>query len=266
MISRTDLDFGAVVIDDYFDKSFTITNTCGDTLRGNVSESCDHCSIVSGQGSFFLAPCDTLTVTVRFAPTSSGVRECTIETGNSLCSDVSCTGEGVSLGPEPAAVWVKSLDLPPGTTEFDLRVYLYNSVDLGGLSIPLEWDSPDISCDMVIFNGSRIEYLALKDSEIDNANQRVLVYGIVIFESPILAGSGLVFTIHFSVDPSASQQVVVVDTTFIPPDGNFILTDPLGYPVEVQFMPGRITLNNTAADQTPESRIKKSGSINRSQM
>jgi len=33
-------------------------------------------------------------VTVRFEPTSDGTKLCTVDTGDALCSDVDCTGEG----------------------------------------------------------------------------------------------------------------------------------------------------------------------------
>ena len=51
---------------------------------------------------------EPVTVTVRFAPTSKGGKECIIETGNGLCDDVTCTGAGdmppsCSVAPESLA-------------------------------------------------------------------------------------------------------------------------------------------------------------------
>lgn len=97
IIVPTSLDFASVDPGGHVDKSFIVTNNCRDTLTGIISESCDHYSIVTGSGPFFLAPCETLTVTVRFEPTSAGTKKCTVETGNALCVDVSCTGEGASM-------------------------------------------------------------------------------------------------------------------------------------------------------------------------
>jgi M6 family metalloprotease-like protein len=89
------LDFGTVVVGNNADLDFFITNTGGDTLTGNVSEICDHYSIISGAGAYALAADETLTVTVRFEPTVSGNHTCTIETGSGLCGDVYCTGDGM---------------------------------------------------------------------------------------------------------------------------------------------------------------------------
>jgi hypothetical protein len=94
LVDPDTLDFGTVTVGNYDDLDFIITNTGADTLRGTVSEACDHYSIISGDGAYELAADETVTVTVRFEPTSPGLHECTIETGDALCTDVFCTGSG----------------------------------------------------------------------------------------------------------------------------------------------------------------------------
>jgi len=91
-VSETSLNFGNVNIDSYGDLDFTITNTGGGTLSGDPNETCSHYSIVSGGEPYNLGGGQSHDVTVRFSPTSSGTKTCTIETGNPICSDVSCTG------------------------------------------------------------------------------------------------------------------------------------------------------------------------------
>lgn len=93
-VTPTSIDFGTVSVGSSKDTTFTIKNTGGGTLGGSVSESCPDYSIVSGGGAYTLAGGESLTVTVRFEPASAGVKLCTIETGDALCSDVSCTGVG----------------------------------------------------------------------------------------------------------------------------------------------------------------------------
>ena len=94
-VSPTSLDFGTVNVGSSTDRTFTITNSGGGTLTGSVSESCSHYSIVSGGGSYSLGAGQSRTVTVRFAPTSSGTKTCSVSTGTS-CSNVSCSGQGVT--------------------------------------------------------------------------------------------------------------------------------------------------------------------------
>ncbi len=91
-VSPTELDFGVVDVGDYADQAFTITNTGVDTVAGSFSESCDHYSITSGEGSYSLGPSESMEVTIRFEPGCEGSQACTIETGNELCCYVSCIG------------------------------------------------------------------------------------------------------------------------------------------------------------------------------
>ena len=92
-VDPTSLDFGLIDVDSFFDITFEITNDGGQTLTGTVSESCDHYSIISGEGAYSLTAGQTQVVTVRFQPTSPGVKLCTIDTG-AECANVDCTGEG----------------------------------------------------------------------------------------------------------------------------------------------------------------------------
>lgn len=160
-ITPASLDFGYISSGDHRDMTFTIKNNGGGTVTGSVSESCSHYSIVTGDGLYSLGASDSVVVTVRFEPTSRGTMTCTIETGAAICSDVPCTGEATYPDPGlPDTVRVESLDLQLGTTEFDLRVYLHNDEDLMGISIPIAWDSPDVTCEAVDFSGSRVDYVA----------------------------------------------------------------------------------------------------------
>jgi enediyne biosynthesis protein E4 len=92
-VRPTSLDFGLVVVGDYLDKTFTVTNVGGGMLLINVSEACVDYSIISGGGARYLSSGGSVTVTLRFEPTYPVVRACTVETGGS-CSAVSCTGAG----------------------------------------------------------------------------------------------------------------------------------------------------------------------------
>ena len=98
------IDFGTVFTGSSKDSSFTITNNGGGTLSGTVSEPCPHYSIVSGGGAYSLGAGQSVVVTVRFAPTVAGTRNCTIETGSGVCGDVACTG----MGDEPIPVAVQA--------------------------------------------------------------------------------------------------------------------------------------------------------------
>ncbi len=94
LVQPDTLEFGAVCVNDSLDMTFFVTNTGGDTLQGSISEICDQYSIVNGGGPFSLAANETLFVGVQLKPTSVGSHNCTIDTGDSTCIDVVCTGTG----------------------------------------------------------------------------------------------------------------------------------------------------------------------------
>lgn len=100
-VSPASLDFGTVSVGHNLDKTFTIMNTGAGVLSGSVSAPCNHYSIVSGGGVYDLGADESVVVTVRFEPSSVGQHNCTIETGNDLCSDVPCTGQGSQDEPIP---------------------------------------------------------------------------------------------------------------------------------------------------------------------
>ena len=92
------LGFGTVMVGDSLDLTFTITNTGGGTLSDTVSEACEDYSLV-GDSTYSLMAGQSDTFTVRFKPQSAGTKICTIGTGNDICSDVDCFGEGQEYSP-----------------------------------------------------------------------------------------------------------------------------------------------------------------------
>jgi hypothetical protein len=144
------INFGAVLPGSQTDTTFTITNTGGGTLSGDVTESCNHYSILSGGGPFSLTNGQSIVVTVRFEPTMLGTHSCTIETGDDLCSDVDLTGVATYCVNVPLGVvswW--PLDEDSGSTANDIISGFTGTQDGGPTPIPgyvdyaLEFDGSD---------------------------------------------------------------------------------------------------------------------------
>jgi hypothetical protein len=96
-VTPASLNFGTVSVGSSTDMTFTMKNAGGGTLTGSVSESCPHYSIISTvppDDPYNLARNEELLVTVQYGPGSVGTHPCTIETGDGLCADLDCTGEG----------------------------------------------------------------------------------------------------------------------------------------------------------------------------
>lgn len=92
-VGPTQLKFGDVCVGSHADREFTIRNTGCGNLSGSITVDCVHYRIISGGGPYSLGAGQNKTVTVRFEPTSSGTKNCTIHTGSG-CLDVECTGSG----------------------------------------------------------------------------------------------------------------------------------------------------------------------------
>jgi hypothetical protein len=123
-----------------------------------VSEVCDHYSLV-GDVTYSLTTGQSKTFTVRFAPSSAGVKTCTNETGNGACIDVSCTGTGETPGVISVELDIKPLSCPNplnvnskgvlpvailGTADFNVRRADPATVLLEGVA-PLRWSYEDVA-------------------------------------------------------------------------------------------------------------------------
>lgn len=100
-IQPSTINVGTVTVGQFADASFTVKNSGCDPIAGDVSESCDPYSILSGGGPFVLGPGDSVIVSVRFAPTAPGTFACTIATGNIGCRSVQLTGVGQAAPVSP---------------------------------------------------------------------------------------------------------------------------------------------------------------------
>jgi hypothetical protein len=107
-VSPASLSFGGVPVGSASDRTFTIQNTGGGILTGNVIESCADFSIQANGGGFSLSGGQSRLVTVRFQPGSLGLKTCAVETGTSMCPDVAINGTGDP--PPQCSVSVSSLD------------------------------------------------------------------------------------------------------------------------------------------------------------
>jgi hypothetical protein len=96
-VSQDSLDFGTVILGFHRDETFTVTNVGGIPFTGSITESCPDFAVVSTvppDDPFSLDPGEDLLVTIRFEPTVTGPQYCTIDTGDSTCWDMECTGVG----------------------------------------------------------------------------------------------------------------------------------------------------------------------------
>jgi len=87
------IDFGTVYVGEHRDTTFTIENMGCGIIALDVGEACEHFQIITDELVPFLGPGQSITLTLRYEPTSAGAHACEIATGTK-CSSVSCSGTG----------------------------------------------------------------------------------------------------------------------------------------------------------------------------
>jgi hypothetical protein len=92
-VSVSSIDYGTVTVGDCDSATVTIFNIGGQTLSSFATMSCSDFEIYSGAGIFQLPPGGSRPVRIRFEPTSTGLKNCTLTLGGN-CPSVAISGTG----------------------------------------------------------------------------------------------------------------------------------------------------------------------------
>ncbi len=125
-----------------------------------------------------------------------------------------------------------------------LPISFFNDEELGALTIPLSWSSPDITLDSISFAGSRIGYITTKPYSIFNDSQKVVFGAVVIMEDYIQPGSGLMATLYFDVPPGTPDQLIHLDSALVGP-AHMLFTNTNGTSFVPVFFPGTIQVGES---------------------
>lgn len=148
------------------------------------------------------------------------------------------TGTGAGYG---NIVEIESVYVSSGS-DVEVKIFFENNVELAAVTIPLQYSSNDVVCDSVSFIGSRIEYLSVKGSNLDLSDRLVLSWGLVMYDSLIPTGSGLLGKIYFTI-PHPVNTVVTMNSTFFPPATELKFVDYSAASITPQFVPGKIVID-----------------------
>ena len=128
-----------------------------------------------------------------------------------------------------------------------IEVNIFNDEELYGVSVPLRFDQNYLTCDSVAFTDTKLGDIELKHSSIDNENGNILLGGLVLNdETPLATGTGVLARIGFTVNPVSPVGLeTIVDSGFIGPAGEFVLTGPEAAEIFPVFKSSVITITNT---------------------
>lgn len=143
-------------------------------------------------------------------------------------------------------IYLDSVEAAAGE-QVTVNINLQNDETLSSISVPLTYDPTLLTLTDISFVGSRGEYLETKlinPDKTTNIDGHFLVGMIVIFEDPLPAGDGLLFSTTFTVNSSATTgQLATIDSLFYPPGGELILVEATtSQIIEPNFTGGRISV------------------------
>jgi hypothetical protein len=125
-------------------------------------------------------------------------------------------------------VYIDSVAAAPGR-DISVQVKVRNDEKLSSLSIPLTYDTNVLTLKAIDFTGSRVEYIdtkILNPSKVTLINGHFVVAVAVMFEQPLAAGDGVVFTAQFTIAATAQPGThSVIDSLYYPPGGQLVFAD-----------------------------------------
>jgi hypothetical protein len=158
-----------------------------------------------------------------------------------VCLAAGVWGQGVDPG-APDTLFVGSVQTYAGQ-KASVQVNFFNDEQLAALTIPLTWDSDDITLDTVVFTGGRIDYLNTQLVTIVNDSQKVVFGAVVFLEAYIAPGRGLMVTLVFNIPPGTPDQFVKIDTTTRPP-ASLMFTNKDASNFTPVMKSGKLTIGN----------------------
>ncbi|MBU1320493.1 MAG: hypothetical protein KKH67_15015 [candidate division Zixibacteria bacterium] len=104
---------------------------------------------------------------------------------------------------------------------FPVPIRMFNDETVEAISLGFWWNDPDVFLDSVSWIGSNAIHISTRPIGIDNVNFSVLIGVIKIFEAPIQPGDSLLATLWFTADGGAVDQIILIDSGFVPPAGTW---------------------------------------------
>jgi hypothetical protein len=126
-------------------------------------------------------------------------------------------------------------------------INLNNDEPLYGFSVPLRFSPAYISCDTILFNNTKLENISVTQFMIDNQEGYVLFGGLVLIEEeePLATGPGKLARLVFDISPDAPVGLeTAIDSGFVPPAGEMVLTGANAQEIFPVFNSGIITVDD----------------------
>ncbi len=154
------------------------------------------------------------------------------------------------------SAWVDDITVFSGQ-DFDLPLYYHNQYPVSTIKIPLKYPSDNIVIDSITTTGLRGDIAVITNYDFNDTEKKLLITLNFTEQEKLLAGSGPLVRLHFSVLPGGSTLTTALDTTIYSGTDFYVQLDKLfgfikAYP---KFVPGKIIIDiaTDADDQQSET-------------
>ena len=148
-------------------------------------------------------------------------------------------------------VRVGSIQVDPQASPvvFTVPVTLFNDEEVHASSLGLYYDSDDVTIDSIVMTGGVAQNASLNGTALPDSNLAFVGFIYLPFipgSEPVYPGDGLLADLWFTLVPNAPDQTIHIDSGFVPPGGDFILTLSTGNSITPQYIAGEIVVGEGA--------------------
>ncbi len=166
----------------------------------------------------------------------------------------------IQAAPETTdSVWVDEIEGEPSQA-VAVGVHGFNERDLSKIALALQYGSDLLHFDSLSWVGTRVEYASNKTVQPSGTAHTVYAVAEAGQLAPISPGSGLLATLHFTIDAACPETTFVIDSVMVGLNSGteFTITTALGGGAFTPgFTPGSIDVRvvSDVEDITPESTL-----------
>jgi hypothetical protein len=142
------------------------------------------------------------------------------------------------------SVTIENKIVSPGT-RFSVKLILRNDEAVSAISVPLKYPSAILVFDSISFANSRIQQWSMLRTSHDSSKGAILIVGLAVGDPVLLPGYGTVAEVYFRAATNAQTgQAGVIDTSFVPPAGEFVITSFAAISIRPAFRAGNLTIGS----------------------
>jgi hypothetical protein len=152
--------------------------------------------------------------------------------------DVDTRAPRPAMKQSDARVWIDPITASRGSSG-SFKINFYGVEPMRAIVVPLTYPQ-GMRVDSISFAGGILEYLSSRPTRIENDERYFLMTAIPMSEPDIPAVQGYLASVYYTLGADAVSGEI--DETFIPPGNYLSYVDTTTALLEIQFEPGKVTV------------------------